>query len=336
MGIPAKIEIRIDSLDNIRSLYNCIKVYRAEIQEESPYYDDYQSWYGYYASNRDALEGLDWYEITAEEESSAEIFRPSISDFYFMEDKSLLFTIDGLSNVSIAFNRYSYTFNQMLKILNDRLGSFCTVLVDSDPEGIIIRSLSSGLTSSLEIGGSASEDFGYESGHIETGKSVRIPITNHHRFYNLTDYNSSRQYIYRYAFYNRLTRSESDAILANPFSYPVVNPDLLSKCNVKIIDSSGNGRSGIKISFYPSSIISGGSLVSSNPKVVETDAFGNTSAFLLRGNTYKFSVEGTSIFKEFSVPILEDEFNLFDLVSEVDDQFTVQVPDTKDYVHRRS
>jgi hypothetical protein len=115
---------------------------------------------------------------------------------------------------------------------------------------------------------------------------------------------------------------------------PVVDPSLLVKGKIRLVDANGYPQTGIGVIVETPSqnlrIMSNSKLYnvgfSKATKVHEINASGEASIALIKGCRVKVHVENTYVSREFIVP--DEDFNILDIESIAPDSYTTIIPPT--------
>lgn len=206
--------------------------------------------------------------------------------------------------------------------------------VPTNTNKIRLQSPTTGTASALLVSGTAVAVLGLPTAKTN-GKAARINLTNPTTEYTFQDLDGLDTDFYKtryYSSYSGAVSTYSDPTNGVPAT--VLDNSLLMRCFAYLADGAGRPIVDRRLIFVPMGnllVTSGlnqyGVLASVDRIVSVTDEKGLAEAFLARGQTFRFFIEGTQIQREFVVPSTGTELNLLSVISTAADPFSiVQAP----------
>ena len=332
MPHPILLKFDVGNLPEVRSIYDRMRVYRAAVSKDSStlYGEDT---YAYDSTPYNTTE-LGWTELTDREQGAAGVLI-SLAGPFPLSGTNLHLVIDRTSTAYISFDK-TYTAGALLTFLSQILEDFLDV--DLTDEGILLSSRQGGMGGRVELSGTAMPLLGLPDIVKVTGLESWIYLDNHNRIYQFKDLDGESWYWYCYTLYNYISGVESEKLgIQSGGPIPQLDSSQLSTCSGQILDGGGSGVSQAMIIFYPASgeTTIQGAFVIPKPITSMTDPNGRFSIDLIRGMIYTAVVSGTSIARKITVPDAAS-FDLFDALASTEDPFTIQVPDERQWLIRRS
>lgn len=283
-----KLEISVDEIQEIVTLYDRLEIFRAPNELGSP---------------------VPYTEITANDLTPA-IMDGSNSGPWNLNGTSLTISIDNADPIVINFTGTNpFNLKETIDIINSHFPNL-TEEVPTDTNRIRFTSPSEGTQSTLIIGGTARSVLGFGT-FLVSGKGPRLLLALSTELYRFIDFTGLTTDWYKTRFINSITGALSD------FSAPFLGGDgtgltsnFLVKGSIALSDLSGAPIVGRRIIFVPTApqVINDGIghnygiLPSVDRITVITDRNGRISIFLVKGQRLKVFIEGTTFQREFIVP----------------------------------
>jgi hypothetical protein len=206
--------------------------------------------------------------------------------------------------------------------------------VPTNTNKIRLESPTSGTASALLVSGTAAAILGLSTTKVN-GKAARINMVNPTTEYVFQDFDGLDTDFYKTRFYSSLTGAVSSYSAPTNGTPATVLPDqTLLRCFAFLADGAGRPICERRLVFVPMGnvLVTSGSNIYGNLQSVDrivsvTDSKGFAEIYLVRGQTFRFFIEGTSIQREFTVPMTGTELNLLTTLSTSPDTFSiVQAP----------
>jgi hypothetical protein len=241
---------------------------------------------------------------------------------------------NGITPVSITFTgsnplTYAQAATQIVAGASGLLNSYAS------GDTLVVQTVSVGEAIFLQVtGGDAAPLLGLptqEPDSLAFGQDARIVLAFSQEQYSFVDANGSPNYWYKTRFYSSANQLTSDYSL--PFQGPQ-SPGLpqtsLVLCYVDLVDLNGNPYANQEVLLYSrfEGVQVGAQTVAGGSQRLLTDVTGHAQALLPRGLSVTCSIPGTSLARDFVVPMdtTVQSISMFDPTVSHDDLFTVQHP----------
>jgi len=303
------LDIHVDRLNDVLSIFDRIEVYRSIVGTGGPYT-----------------------EITDDAGATAAQIDGTGVGTFTLSGLTLEVAIDGATAQQVIFTGTDPLdlANVLAQIEAEIPG--LAVEVPTDTDQVRLTSPTTGTGSSLLItANAAATELGLSTTKVN-GKEARIPLISPTTDYVFRDLDGSDTYFYQ----TRYSSTTSSTV--SSFSDPrqgsvdtVISAGSLSKAKISMTTGTGKPVVGRCIRFVPLNV----NAIEGEYQIIPgfdarvfttTNEQGVAEIFLLRGVTYRVFFEGTDYGREFVVPD-ETEFDLLALIGSSPDPFDiVQVP----------
>jgi len=305
----------VEDLDSVMAVFDQIQVWKSPDESGAP---------------------TPYYEITAASPTKATL-DGSVVGPWDLDGETLTVTLNNGEPISIEFSGTDpLNINQVITTIN-AIFSGLAKEVPTNTNRIRLESSTTGTASALQVSGTAVSILGFSTAKVN-GKSARINLTVPTTEYEFKDFDGLSTDWYKTRYYSSATgtvSSYSEPSQGNPVV--VLPSSALVRCFIFLSDGAGRPVIDRRIILVPVSKVTVeddlGNLYGSLPSVDRivgiTDEKGFAELFLVRGQTFKVFLEGTTYQREFTVPVdpLVTELNLLEALSTVPDPFTiVQAP----------
>lgn len=303
------LDVHVDDLDAVLALFDKVQVWRSETE------------LGTYA------------EITAASDLPAKLTGTVVGP-WALSGKTLTITLNNADPINVTFTGTDpLPLNTVLQKINSLIPALATES-GSNTGLVMLTSPVLGTGSALQVSGNAAAVLGLSTTKVN-GFAARISLVNPTTDYSFRDYDGDETFWYKTRYFSTVTgtvSSFSDPRQGNP--QVVLPASVLSKAIVNLVDGAGRPVVKRRIIFVPTSQVLVndassnlyGSLPGVDRLVAETDEKGNAEIDLVRGQTFRVFLEGTSYQREFVVPNASN-FNLFTVLSTAPDPLSiVQAP----------
>lgn len=298
--------IHVDNAENISALYDRIQVWR------SP----------------DNI--VAYADITANDATAATL-DGSVAGPWNITGQTLNVILDGADSVAIVFTGSNpISMDDVLDQINEVFEDFA-VEVPTDTAKIRLTSPVVGTQSIIELSGTAATTLGLSTTR-KNGKAGRPLLAATTEDYEFQDFDGADEYYYKTRYFN----SETGA--ASGFSEPHQgNPttdfpsSAFLKCFLYLADGVGNPIVNRRIAFVSMDQLQVldnndniyGILTTVDRIEIYTNEIGYAETNLVKGQTFKVFIEGSTLQREFVVPSAGSELNIMSALVTADDPFTI-------------
>lgn len=273
-------------------------------------------------------------EITAAAATKATL-DGSVAGPWNLAGKTLTITLNNSDPQNINFTGTDpFILNTVIAQINAIFPGLA-LEVPTDTNKIRLQSPTTGTASALLVSGTAVAVLGLPTTKTN-GKAARINLTNPTTEYKFQDFDGLDTDFYKTRFFSSLTGAVSSfSDPTNGVPETVLDAAQLMRCYAYLADGAGRPVVDRRLIFVPVGNVlvtptSGnqyGILASVDRIVSVTNERGLAEAFLTRGQTFRFFIEGTQIQREFVVPTTGVDLNLLTVLSTSPDPFSiVQAP----------
>ena len=304
------LDIHVDRLDDVLSIFDQIEVWRSIVGSSGPYY-----------------------EITDDNGPIAAIIDGTEEGTFTLNGLGLEVSIDGAASQTVTFlGTKPLDLATVISQINAVMPGLASEVPTSTDRLRITSSLTGTGAALLVTAGAAATELGLGTDKVN-GRAARVSIVDPTSDYNFKDLDGLESYFYKTRYSSTFTNTVSAFSDPRQGSVDTVIPLAnLSKATMWIVTGEGKPVVARCIRFVPMDVknIAAGDYWVIPGKDARTVAVTNESGYaeiyLLRGSTYRVFFEGTSYGREFIVPD-QTEFDLLALVGTSPDPFDiVQAP----------
>lgn len=260
-------------------------------------------------------------DVTAK---SARVVSAKAITRFIMGGRLLRFILDGGVERTVFFDSTLeyWTSDQVVSTINTVVPGVAVV----EDESVVLRSSTTGRSSSVEITYSDSPNLGFVAGTKLYGFDSHVPLVSGTAIYNYADVVGPVGSRYRWRFSNSGANPLSDfSRYVIGTSGPALDPTKLSVCSALFVGIDGVPvKTKIVVAMEQSPTPSGSlTIVGNQTKVFESGDDGFLVFTLARNTRVRVAIEGTYLVREFTVPNTP-YFDLLSAMATATDPFTVQ------------
>lgn len=302
------LDFKVESYETIAVLYDVIQIWRSPNEGGSP---------------------IPYAEIAALEESRAYV-DGSVEGPWALNGTTLIVALNGGPPVSVPFSgSVDLALSRVLEILESALPGIASE-VPTNTNRIRISSSKYGTASSVTLSGTAATVLGLSTSKTN-GKGAYPFLSQTTEVYSFVDYDGSNNFFYKARFYNTVTGAASNYSIVKQGAVEDPLPNSLLTGFVYLADGAGNPIVGRRIILVPTKqiLITNpnnhvfGVLSSVDRITMTTDEGGYAESSLVKGQTFKMFIEGTTFHREITIPNSGTELNLLVAASVANDPLTI-------------
>lgn len=298
------LNIHVDRIDEVISVYDVIEVWRSTSGEGGPYT-----------------------EITDADGPKAAQVDGANSGGFNLDGEDLEITVDG----AVKTVSFSGTDPLSLQSVIDQINAVVSDLaseVPTDTDQLRLTSPTKGTGSTLEVtAGTAATELGLSTNKA-VGKAARIELFETTRNYQFLDLDGDNAYFYKTRFSNNFSQSASSFSDPRQGSAGVVAPQSeLVTATAKMVNGAGEPIVGRSLRFFLQAAYNVDTTTyyavpgKDSEVSATTDESGVATIDLLKGAKYRVVLEGTGYIREFTAP--DSDFDLFSVVGSSPDPFDI-------------
>ena len=301
------IDIYVDRLDDVLSIFNQVEVHRSIAGVGGPYV-----------------------EVTDASGPTSAVVDGTITGTWDLDGLTMDIAVDLAAAQSVVFVGNGLSLSQVISQINAVLPGLASEKPTST-DLLRLTSPSTGTGSAIEVtAGGAATALGLPTAKAN-GKAARIALVSPTSNYKFLDLDGDQTYYYKTRYSSTLSGTVSSFSDARQGSADTVVPSgQLSLAKATLVTGDGKPVVGRCIVFHAQGVhqVAGGGDIQfllpgyDGRVVMTTNEQGFAQAALIRGGQYRVHFEGTSYMREFTVPDLS-EFDLLPLLGPLPDPFDI-------------